>query len=195
MSPNQLDHWSREPGRWTSAMTPEAYATIPTISTPCPSPDGTRVAYSRAYDGRIDLYVIGVDGGTPLQLTDAVTLQGPDPNQRHATSIAWTPDGQQLVFAGNQDKKLWIGRGRRGTIPCHRRGTRRASFAGRCARWATRRVCRRAWRARRRHRGGPGRPRVAGDQRGRRPRAAAALVTRRHASPLRTVAPLRHALG
>ena len=108
MSTNQSDHWSREPGRWTSAMTPEAYATIPTITTPCPSPDGTRVAYSRAYDGRVDLYVIRADGGTPLQLTDAVTLQGPDPNQRHATSIAWTPDGQQLVFAGNQDKKLWI---------------------------------------------------------------------------------------
>jgi len=107
MPPTDHAHWSREPGRWTSALTPEAYATIPTISTPRPSPDGTRVAFSRAYDGRIDLCVINANGGAPLQLTDAVTLQGPDPNQRHATSIAWTPDGQWLVFAGSQDKKLW----------------------------------------------------------------------------------------
>ena len=108
MTVNPHDHWSREPGRWVSAMSPEAFATIPTISTPRPSPDGTRIAYSRAFDGRIDLWVIDADGGAPLQLTDQATLQGPDPNQRHASSIAWTPDGRHIVFAANSDKKLWM---------------------------------------------------------------------------------------
>lgn len=108
MTANGVDHWSREPGRWDSAMSPEAYAIIPTISTPRPSPDGKRVAYSRAFDGRVDLWVIDVDGGAPLQLTDQSSLQGPDPNQRHASSIAWMPDGRHIVFAANQDKKLWI---------------------------------------------------------------------------------------
>ena len=48
-------HWSREPGRWERAFTPAAYAMIPTITTPRPSPDGRFVAYSRGYDGRVDL--------------------------------------------------------------------------------------------------------------------------------------------
>ncbi len=108
MTSSQINHWSREPGRWFSSISPEAYATIPTITTPRPSPDGTRVAYSRAYDGRVDLWVINAEGGMPLQLTDRAALQGPDPNQRHATSIAWTPDGRQLIFASSQDKKLWL---------------------------------------------------------------------------------------
>ena len=108
MTVNPHDHWSRKPGRWQSTMSPEAFATIPTISTPRPSPDGTRIAYSRAFDGRIDLWVVNVDGGAPLQLTDQATLQGPDPNQRHASSIAWTPDGRHIVFAANSDKKLWM---------------------------------------------------------------------------------------
>ncbi|HET9015018.1 MAG TPA: S9 family peptidase [Thermomicrobiaceae bacterium] len=105
--PPSSDHWSREPGRWPAALSPQAFATVPTVTTPCPSPDGRRIAYSRAYDGRIDLYVVDAGGGLPLQLTDQATLQGPDPSQRHAASIAWTPDGSRLVFASSKDGKIW----------------------------------------------------------------------------------------
>src|SRR5690348_35527 len=63
-------HWSREPGRWEAAFTPAAYAMIPTITTPRPSPDGRFVAYSRGYDGRVDLMVVPVAGGASLQLSD-----------------------------------------------------------------------------------------------------------------------------
>ena len=63
--PTAADHWSRAPGRWQPALSPEAYATVPTITTPRPAPNGTRVAYSRGYDGRIDLWVVPVGDGLP----------------------------------------------------------------------------------------------------------------------------------
>jgi dipeptidyl aminopeptidase/acylaminoacyl peptidase len=106
--PTTAEHWSREPGRWQAVLSPEAYATVPTVTTPRPSPDGTRIAYSRAYDGRIDLWVIDAAGGLPLQLSDRAALQGPDANQRHSSAIAWTPDGRDIVYASNRDGKLWI---------------------------------------------------------------------------------------
>jgi len=105
--PTEPTHWSHEPGRWTPTFTPTAFATIPTVSTPRPSPDGTRVAYSRAYDGRVDLMVIPAAGGLPVQLSDDPALQGPDPSQRQASSIAWTPDGTRIVYASRKDGKLF----------------------------------------------------------------------------------------
>ncbi|HET7037242.1 MAG TPA: hypothetical protein VFI42_16270, partial [Thermomicrobiaceae bacterium] len=105
--PTTNEHWSREPGRWEPALSPVAYAMVPSISTPCPAPDGRSVAYSRGYDGRNDLWVVDTMAGLPVQLTDQAALQGPDPNQRHAASIAWTPDSRHLIFASNKDGKLW----------------------------------------------------------------------------------------
>src|SRR4051794_37691229 len=105
--PTAADHWSKEPGRWEPALSPEAYATVPTITTPRPSPDGARVAYSRGYDGRLDLWVVDATGGLPLQLSDQATPQGPDPNQRHSSAIAWTPDGSRIVYAASGEGKLW----------------------------------------------------------------------------------------
>lgn len=104
--PTAAEHWSKEPGRWESPLSPEAYAMSPTVTTPRPAPDGRRVAYSRGYDGRLDVWVVDVAGGPPLQLTDREAPQGPDPNQRHASAIAWTPDGERVVFAA-RDGKLW----------------------------------------------------------------------------------------
>ncbi len=69
--PTATNHWSKEPGRWEPGFSPEAYALVPTITTPRPSPDGRRIAYSRGFDGRLDLWLIDADGGWPLQLTDA----------------------------------------------------------------------------------------------------------------------------
>ena len=105
-------HWSREPGRWEPAFTPAAYAMIPTNATPRPSPDGRFVAYSRGYDGRVDLMIVPIAGGIPLQLSDDPAMQGPDPSQRQASSIAWTPDGRTIVFASRNDGKLFA-------VPAH----------------------------------------------------------------------------
>ncbi len=60
------------------------------------SPDGNRLVFasSRARnDGSMDLYVMALDGGAPVLLTNARngSVQGPQ----------WSPDGQMLVFFGN----------------------------------------------------------------------------------------------
>lgn len=101
------DHWSREPGRWQPTLTPEGWALIPRVQTPVLSPDGQRVAYLRGYDGRTDVSVVGIDGGAPLQITDAITVQGADPSQRQAFPLAWMPDSEQLVVATTKEGKLY----------------------------------------------------------------------------------------
>ncbi len=105
--PTRNDHWSREPGRWEATLQPEAWATIPTIATPRPSPDGRKIAYSRGYDGRLDIWVLDLETGATMQLTDVARPQGPDLSQRQASSIAWTPDSSTIIFASNQEGKLW----------------------------------------------------------------------------------------
>ncbi len=100
-------HWSTEPGRWEPELSPEGWALIPSVRTPVVSPDGARVAYLRGFDGRTDVWVLDLEGGTSLQLTDAVTPQGPDPFQRQAYSLGWTPDGSQLVVATSAEGKLY----------------------------------------------------------------------------------------
>lgn len=100
-------HWSEEPGRWKATLSPEAWALIPRIQAPAVSPDGTKVAYIRGFNGRNDIWVVDVDGGLPLQLTDEVTLQGPDPAQRQALPLAWTPDSRYVVFASTNEGKLY----------------------------------------------------------------------------------------
>jgi dipeptidyl aminopeptidase/acylaminoacyl peptidase len=105
--PTANTHWSREPGRWEAQLQPEDWATIPTIATPKPSPDGRKIAYSRGYDGRLDVMVMDAAGGPATQLTGFARPQGPDLGQRQAYSIAWTPDSKTIVFASNQQGKLW----------------------------------------------------------------------------------------
>lgn len=100
-------HWSNEPGRWQATLAPEAWATIPRIQAPALSPDGTKVAYIRSYDGRNDVWVVDVAGGLPIQLTDEVTPQGPDASQRQALPLAWTPDSRYVVFASTREGKLY----------------------------------------------------------------------------------------
>lgn len=104
--PTGAQHWSKEPGRWEASLAPEAWATIPRIQAPLASPAGTRVAYLRGYDGRTDVWVLDLATGTACQLTDRATSQGPDPSQRQAYPLAWTPDSRHVVFAAG-DGKLW----------------------------------------------------------------------------------------
>ncbi len=100
------DHWSREPGRWDARLSPETYATIPRISVPSLSPDRSMAAFIRGYDGQSHVWVMPLDGPA-LQLTDRVTPQGADPNQRQAFPLAWTPDSETVVYASTQEGKLW----------------------------------------------------------------------------------------
>src|SRR5579872_2697386 len=60
-------------------------------SAPAVSPDHKHIAYRRQHLGSSasDIYVAGIDGGHPVQLTHS---------GRHDSQVAWSPDGRQLAF-------------------------------------------------------------------------------------------------
>lgn len=62
------------------------------------SPDGTRIAFLSDADGEDELYVIGHDGGEPVQLTDGGDMF------RYAPE--WSPDSASIAFS-DKEGRLW----------------------------------------------------------------------------------------
>jgi tricorn protease len=58
------------------------------------SPDGTKVAYSAAYDGNVDVFVVPAAGGEPARLTHHPMAD---------RVIGWTPDGKRVLFASGRE--------------------------------------------------------------------------------------------
>ncbi len=64
------------------------------------SPDGSRIAFSAAYDGNTDVYVVPAAGGTPERVT------------YHPSSdrlLGWSADGEDLLFASRRTSGLPVG--------------------------------------------------------------------------------------
>ncbi|MBM3293475.1 MAG: Tricorn protease like protein [Candidatus Aminicenantes bacterium] len=57
------------------------------------SPDGSRIAYTAAYNGNPDVYVIPVQGGVPMRVTYPSFAD---------RLVDWHPDGKRLLFASNR---------------------------------------------------------------------------------------------
>jgi dipeptidyl aminopeptidase/acylaminoacyl peptidase len=87
-------------------LTPELLWELPRVGGPVLSPDGTRVVFTvTTYDmganqGNTDLYLIAVEGGEPLQLTD---------DEGSESSAQWRPDGAKIGFlsAKSGSRQLW----------------------------------------------------------------------------------------
>ncbi|HEX2222671.1 MAG TPA: PDZ domain-containing protein [Thermoanaerobaculia bacterium] len=67
------------------------------------SPDGKRIAFSGEYSGNRQVHVIGVDGGTPRQLTFRNDIGEIPPRGGYDNQVFdWTPDGKHVLFRGNR---------------------------------------------------------------------------------------------
>jgi tricorn protease len=67
------------------------------------SPDGHSIAFTGQYTGTRQVYVIGVDGGMPRQLTfhnDVGTMPYRGGVDNHV--LDWTPDGKQVLFLAHR---------------------------------------------------------------------------------------------
>jgi dipeptidyl aminopeptidase/acylaminoacyl peptidase len=87
-------------------LTPELLWQLKRVAGPAVSPDGARFVYGvrqyavRENRGNTDLYLLAVDGGEPIQLTDT---QGSEFN------AVWRPDGRRIGFLSAQSGsvQLW----------------------------------------------------------------------------------------
>lgn len=61
-------------------------------SQPTWHPDGTRLAFVRAHDGRPQIFVLSFEGGEPMPYTD---------HSRGASGPNWSPDGKKLLFSSS----------------------------------------------------------------------------------------------
>jgi tricorn protease len=63
------------------------------------SPDCKSIAFTGQYSGTRQVYVIGVDGGSPRQLTFHNEVSGMPPRGGFDNQVfGWTPDGKQILF-------------------------------------------------------------------------------------------------
>ena len=70
-------------------------------ASPAFSPDGSKIAFARGVEGWVrDVYVMSASGGSPVQLTS---------DGRMTASLAWSGDGNSIVFSSNRAGKfsLW----------------------------------------------------------------------------------------
>ncbi len=67
------------------------------------SPDGRSVAFTGEYGGNRQVFVIGVDGGAPRQLTFHNDIGPLPPRGGYDNQVlGWTPDGKNVVFRANR---------------------------------------------------------------------------------------------
>ncbi len=68
-------------------------------SGPAWSPDGKTIAFTRAVDGKPQIFLLPINGGEAYQLTKA---------SYGASAPKWSPDGQRLVFAASIQLKDYL---------------------------------------------------------------------------------------
>ena len=68
---------------------------------PAISPDGQRIAYASNRGGNMDIWVAGVNGGSPRRLTQTAAAD---------TAPCWSPTGQEIAFTSSRagTPQIWV---------------------------------------------------------------------------------------
>lgn len=81
---------------WTvpadGSVAPKQMTAKENASQPAWSPDGRRIAFVRAADGRAQIFILSMDGGEAIQLTKF---------KHGASSPRWSPDGKYILFSAS----------------------------------------------------------------------------------------------
>jgi hypothetical protein len=64
-----------------------------TDSSPSWSPDGKHLVFESDRDGNLDIFIVAVDGGEPVNITR---------HPKRDRSVAWSPDGTKIAFESNR---------------------------------------------------------------------------------------------
>lgn len=65
------------------------------------SPDGREIAFGSARSGTMEIWAMGADGDSPLQLTHA-------PTGKSSNAPNWSPDGRKIAFASDRSGTVQI---------------------------------------------------------------------------------------
>ena len=71
-----------------------------TATSPCWSPDGSRVVYNSDEHGSVQLYTVAASGGSPTRLVT---------NIMYSAEPDWSPDGAKITFTGRVAGQFQIG--------------------------------------------------------------------------------------
>ena len=65
------------------------------------SPDGTRLAYTKATTTRVELWIVDSDGSNPIRISD-------ESSSSPTSAETWSPDGTRLTYSTGYPAELWI---------------------------------------------------------------------------------------
>ncbi|HLO41138.1 MAG TPA: amidohydrolase family protein [Phycisphaerales bacterium] len=99
---------------------------------PVPSPDGKSLAFVKRVRYQTCLFVLDLASGQPRMVFDALERDNQETWAVHGVypSMAWTPDGKELVFwAKGKIHRLHVGSGKVAEVPFRVKGTRQIADA------------------------------------------------------------------
>jgi len=72
------------------------------------SPDGSKIAFYMYQDGIMDIWTMNADGSNPQPLTSELASERREQCTFACHQAAWSPDGQEIAYAGGEHHGIWL---------------------------------------------------------------------------------------